>query len=131
MKKVIGLFALLMALGVLVVPASAVAKEVVIEGSTFEVGPVNSGEMSPSSLSQCSANTVCMWENNNFTGNFSQWPESNTGCHNHAGNPKLRSGWNRSSQYRVRVGGALYLWPGEAFQLVEGNPITGEVCWPA
>lgn len=86
--------------------------------------------MSPASLSQCSANTMCVWENNNFTGNFSWWAESNTGCHNHLSNPKLRSGWNRTG-YRVRVGGALYLWPGESFQLLEGNPITGEVCFPA
>jgi hypothetical protein len=130
MRKLIGLLALLMVLGAIAVPASAAAEEVVVEGSKFVVQPTSTSEMAPDSLSQCSANTMCVWENNDFTGNFSWWAESNTGCHSHLSNPKLRSGWNRTG-YRVRVGGALYLYPGESFRLIEGNPITGEVCFPA
>ncbi len=128
MRKLIGLFALLTALGALVVPASAVANEIEVEGSRISVQPASSSEISPLSLSQCSSNYMCVWENSNFTGNFSQWPASNTGCHNHSGNPKLRSGYNRTG-YVVRVGGAFYLYPGETFQVLEGNPITGEICW--
>lgn len=82
------------------------------------------------SLSQCSAGTVCVWENNNFTGNFSQWPASSEGCHSHEGNPQLRSGWNRTN-LKVRWGGSgLPGAPGEEWQLLSGNPITGEICWP-
>jgi hypothetical protein len=80
------------------------------------------------SLSQCSAGTVCAWENSNFTGNFSQWSASETGCHNHAGNPKIRSGWNRTG-VTVRYGGVIELGPGLAFEKPTGNAITGEICW--
>jgi hypothetical protein len=111
--------ALLTALGAFVVPSAAAE-------------PVKASEMSPLSKTQCSANTMCVWENNNFTGTFSWWDESNTGCHNHANNPKLRSGWNRTN-FRVRIGGTgVYLLPGETFVVLEGsNPVTGEICFPA
>lgn len=131
MRKVFGLLALLTALGVLVVPASAAAEEIVVEGGTVLVEPAKPSAMSPLAKSECSANTMCVWSNNDFTGNFSQWPESNTGCHNHESNPKLRSGWNRTN-FRVRIGGAIFLLPGETFVVLSGaNPITGEICWPA
>jgi hypothetical protein len=81
------------------------------------------------SKSECSAGTVCAWENSNFTGNFSQWSASETGCHNHAGNPNIRSGWNRTG-VNARFGGAGVLEPGKAFELLSGNPITGEICFP-
>jgi Peptidase inhibitor family I36 len=129
MRKVIGLLALLTVLGALMVPASATAEEIVVEGSTILIEPGPTGE-EEFALGDCSANHMCVWENNNFTGNFSQWPAWDTGCHNHASNPKLRSGWNRTG-YTVRVGGAFYLGSGNTFQVLEGNPITGEICWPA
>jgi peptidase inhibitor family I36 len=82
------------------------------------------------SLSQCPENAVCVWQNNDFTGEFSWWPASNEGCHNHASNPQLRSGWNRTS-LKVRWGGSgLPGVPGELWQLLSGNSITGEICWP-
>jgi len=82
------------------------------------------------SKSQCSENTVCVWENSNFTGKFSQWAASETGCHSHEGNPRIRSGWNRTG-LKVRFGGRFTLGPGLAFELGSGeNPITGEICWP-
>ena len=59
------------------------------EGASYVIKPVSVGEMSTMSLSQCSANTVCAWANNDFTGNFSWWPASSTGCHNHSGNPSI------------------------------------------
>jgi hypothetical protein len=123
MRRLLGPLVLLSALGVLVLAAPAASAEIVIK-------PVTTSEMSPLSLSQCSSGTVCAWENSNFTGNFSQWPASNTGCHNHSGNPSIRSGWNRSP-YNVRYGGGPTLPPGYAFEVNPGeNPITGEICWP-
>jgi Peptidase inhibitor family I36 len=92
-------------------------------GALFATAPKASA-----AKSQCSANTVCAWENSNFTGNFSQWSAGETGCHNHAGNPNIRSGWNRTG-FNVRYGGVIILGPGEAFEKLSGNPITGEICW--
>jgi hypothetical protein len=77
--------------------------------------------------SECSAGTVCAWQNSNFTGKFSQW--SAAGCYNHSENPQIRSGWNRTS-VNARFGGAGILESGKAFELLSGNPITGEICFP-
>jgi hypothetical protein len=127
MRRLIGLLALMAALGVFAVAASVASAEEPSPGIVVE--PAHTSEMSPLSLSQCSEHTMCAWENNDFTGNFSQWPESSTGCHNHSGNPKLRSAWNRTG-YIVRFG-SLFIDPGQTLRILEGNPITGEICWPA
>jgi hypothetical protein len=150
MRKVIGLLTLLTALGVFAAAASAAtaagsvlpsgATEVALPNGTREItlangsavvmGPISAieSEMSPLSKSQCSAHTMCVWEGIEFNGNFSQWPESNTGCHSHENNPKLHSGLNRTS-YNVEVGGlGLALPPGEFFQ--SGPAVTGLICWP-
>lgn len=83
------------------------------------------------SLSQCPANSVCIWELSGWTGNFSQWSASNTGCHNHVFMPSFRSGYNNTS-YKVRFGTAGVIPPGEAFYATAGEPsYTGEICWPA
>lgn len=87
------------------------------------------------SLSQCPESAVCIWENNNFTGEFSFWSGSETGCHNHVKNPKIKSGEDRTLQ-NVRFGGWGTIRPLEppfktTFQLAAGeNAITGEICWP-
>jgi Peptidase inhibitor family I36 len=81
------------------------------------------------SQSQCSRGTVCVWSGSNFDGNFSWWPAGSTGCHSHANNPNLRSGWNRTG-YRVRIGGDGFLYPDYVFNDF-GNPVTGLICWPA
>lgn len=112
-------------------PAAEEASPAAEEGPSYVIEPISASEMSTMSLAQCSANTVCAWANNDFTGNFSWWPASSTGCHNHAGNPSIRSGYNRTG-YNVRYGGGPVLSPGFAFQVNPGeNPITGEICWPA
>jgi type I restriction enzyme S subunit len=49
------------------------------------------------SMSQCPANSVCVWSGSGWTGTFTSWPASSGGCHNHAGIPSIRSGWNRIS----------------------------------
>jgi hypothetical protein len=87
------------------------------------------------SLSQCPESAVCIWENNNFTGEFSFWSGSEEGCHNHVKNPKIRSGEDRTLK-NVRFGGYTTLHPLEppfktTFQEPAGeNPVTGEICWP-
>jgi hypothetical protein len=111
-------------------PAAEEAPLAIEEDPSYVIEAVSPSEMSTMSLSQCSANQVCAWANSDFTGNFSWWAASNTGCHNHAGNPSIRSGYNRTG-YNVRYGGGPTLPPGYAFQLNPGeNPITGQICWP-
>jgi len=102
---------------------SALAALALLAGALLIAAPKASA-----SMSQCSAGTVCAWENSNFTGNFSQWSASETGCHNHAGNPKIRSGWNRTG-VTVRYGGVIELGSGLWFEKPGGNAITGEICW--
>lgn len=84
---------------------------------------------SPKALSQCPANAVCAWSQADFQGNFSFWSASDTGCKNHANNPNIRSGFNRTG-FNVRFGGGPTLSPGTGFSLIQGNPIIGLICWP-
>lgn len=105
---------------------SALAALVLLAGALFVAAPKASA-----AKSDCPANHVCAWEGYNYTGQLSYWAESNTGCHSHAENPKIRSLWNRSG-YRVRYGGQGVFEPGAfASQNPGENPITGEICWPA
>jgi hypothetical protein len=86
------------------------------------------------SQAQCSAiyyeNPVCAWTGNEFGGEFTWWPASSKGCHNHSDKPNLRSFWNMSP-YTVRLGGATTLAPGAGLQTPVNSPVTGEICWPA
>lgn len=78
----------------------------------------------------CPANSVCIYENNNLTGNSSVWSASDTGCHNHIRNPRILSGVNNTGVW-VRFGGVIDMPPGVGFGLrPEHNPITGDICWP-
>lgn len=80
-------------------------------------------------LGQCPQNAVCAWETPDYGGNFSWWPASSTGCHNHANNPHIRSAWNRTN-YWVRFGGLGTFSPnGGGFNLYVGS-MTGDICWP-
>ncbi len=107
MRKLIGLIALLAALGVFVVSASAAS----------------------ASKSQCLANEVCVWSGFSFTGQFSWWAESDKGCHNHSGNPKLRTVWNRTG-YTIMAGGWENIGPNTWDERFGSDPLTGEICWP-
>jgi hypothetical protein len=80
------------------------------------------------SMSECPANSVCIWQNSNFSGALSIWSGEETGCHTHGANPNIRSGENRSS-HKVRFGGVIELEPGLWFEKSGGNAITGEICW--
>jgi hypothetical protein len=83
------------------------------------------------SLSQCSANSVCIWQLSGWTGEFSRWPASSEGCHNHIFISTFRSGYNNTS-LKVRFGTAGVIPPGEAFYATAGEPsYSGEICWPA
>jgi hypothetical protein len=124
MQKIIGLITVLATLGAMAIFSSvAVAEEAAVV-----VEPVNTAEMAPMSLSQCSQGTVCAWSTDNFEGNFSWWPGTPTGCKTHENNPKLRSGWNRTQHFVWY--GTVGVPPGEGWTLNPGaNPITGQVCW--
>lgn len=128
MKKIIGLMALVAALGAFAISASGANAAEPTASSGATIAPVNTAQMSPLSLTQCSAGTVCAWSTNNFEGTFSWWAASDTGCHSHENNPKLRSGWNRTSHFVWY--GTLGVPAGEGWTLNAGaNPITGQVCW--
>jgi hypothetical protein len=129
--KVVGaLIAVALISGVVAVAPAMAEEESAVPGElvTKPVTPPGSGAAPPPS-GTCSSNQVCAWSGYSFTGTFSWWPESNTGCHNHASNPELRSGVN-FSKYRERVGGWGYVQPNFAWESV-GGVVTGELCWPA
>ena len=117
---------------------SPAAAEASPEGVTVAPGGESessavTGEVAPLSKSQCPAGYMCVWSGRNWEGNFSAWPESNTGCHSHSENSSIRSWWNRTG-YTVRLGGWGTSGPHsepETFVLESTNPITGEICWPA
>lgn len=152
MKRIVSLVVLLVSIGALAISASvATAAEVtpngnpttdvtLPDGSAAEavtlpngtvaiVAPITAAEMSPMSLSQCSWATVCAWETPNYDGTFSWWSSTDTGCHNHAYNPVLRSGWNRTGW--IVYYGSLEVQPehGFFFPYGTGHPITGMVCF--
>jgi len=79
------------------------------------------------SRSQCSENTVCVWEQPNYEGRFSWWPEENWGCHTHVTNTPIRSTWNRTF-WGVRYGGFGVFGGGSAIS--NFGPVYGEICWP-
>lgn len=86
-------------------------------------------EIESASLGQCSYNTVCAWSGANFTGTFSWWFSWDTGCHNHGGNPYIRSGYNYSNK-TVYYGGRRTIGAGGSFSLGSSeNSITGDICW--
>jgi hypothetical protein len=100
----------------------ALAAAALFAGALFAFAPKASAD-----LSQCPGDAVCAWSGANYTGTFSWWPGSSTGCHNHADNPNLQSYWNRTG-YNVRLGGQGTLGSG----LADPNRAsTGDICWPA
>jgi len=99
-------------------------------GASGVVVQMPASQMSPFSLDQCPQGHMCIWEGREWTGPFSQWLGQETGCHEHAGLPLIRSAWNRTG-FTVRVGGGPELHSGDALLVQVGeNPITGKVCWP-
>jgi hypothetical protein len=101
---------------------SALVAAALFAGALFAFAPKASAD-----LSQCPGNAVCAWSGANYTGAFSWWPASSTGCHSHADNPSLQSFWNRTG-YTVRLGGQGNLGSG----LADPNrAVTGDICWPA
>jgi hypothetical protein len=87
-------------------------------------------EIESAALYQCPANAVCAWSQLYFEGAFSWWPYWATGCHDHANNPYIRSGYNNTG-YWVRFGGVVTLAPYSGFAVnPAANPITGRICWP-
>jgi hypothetical protein len=100
---------------------SALAALALLAGALFVATPTASAN-----LGQCSENTVCLWANEDYTGNFSFWAASDRGCHNHEGNPSLKSVWNRTSN-TIEI-------PGRGFRIAPGAHIgwseaaTGVIC---
>lgn len=131
------LIALVLVFGIVgVVPAMAGEVESPPPGGELVTWPATpselgaaKGEVAPMSLGECKIGWVCAWSGYGYGGQFSWWPESPTGCKNHAGNPVLRSGFNGSS-HRMRVGGWGYVASHYAWESVGGS-VTGELCWPA
>jgi Peptidase inhibitor family I36 len=102
--------------------SSALIVLALLVGALLVAAPKASAERS-----QCSSNTVCVWSQSGYEGNFSQWGP-NTGCHNHEGNPSLRSVWNRTNR-TIEIPARFNLGPGGAISLTAGEPsITGVIC---
>ena len=93
-----------------------------LAGALFASTPMASAKKS-----QCSLHTVCIWSGSNFTGTFSQWPESETGCHNHIFNPTFKSGWNRAN-LNVTFGTFGVVPPAVSFS-TNGSAFEGNICW--
>jgi hypothetical protein len=102
----------------------AVVALALLVGSLLLVAPKASA-----SMSECAENHVCIWEKGSWTGTFSQWSASETGCHNHIFNPTFRSLWNRTSK-NVHFGDAGSIPSGEAVSQGAGElSYEGEICW--
>ena len=81
------------------------------------------------SMGECAENHVCIWSTSGWTGSFSQWAASESGCHNHIAIPTFRSLWNRTGK-NVHFGTGGTIPPGEAVSETAGEPsYEGEVCW--
>jgi hypothetical protein len=104
---------------------SALAALTLLAGALFVAAPKASA-----SVSQCSGNKVCIWAGRNYEGKFDWWAASETGCHNHEGNPEVRSIYNKTA-YNVEVYGRFILQSGIGVSLEPGEgPITSAICWP-
>lgn len=135
MRKLIGLSALMAVLGALAVSASvAAANEAPARGDGTAKFFENVNRLATSDCPGATGPTwlswMCAWQGSEWGGQLSAWTENNFGCHNHAGNPNLRSFWNRTP-YNVRIGGWGVLGPGYGLQFGVNEPITGNICWPA
>lgn len=84
--------------------------------------------MASADRNQCSSNTACAWSDSGYIGNFSWWSPG-SGCHDHAGNPNLRSVWNRTSNTITIPGRGINVGPGGSISLGAGeNSLTGQIC---
>lgn len=102
---------------------SALVALALLAGALFVAAPKASA-----SLSQCPYNSMCIWSNPAYEGQFSWWPASDTGCHDHANNPTIRSAFNRMNTYTARIGGWGNLAPLTGAFYPE--PVFGKICWP-
>jgi Peptidase inhibitor family I36 len=103
---------------------SALVALALFAGALFAGAPKASA-----SMSQCPSNSVCIWSGSDFSGEFSHWPASESGCHNHSSFLAFRSGWNNTGK-SVNFGDAGSIPSGESFYVTGGEPsYTGEICW--
>jgi hypothetical protein len=131
MRKLIGLMAVVAALGLLGVSASGAGAEVLpAEGAatvpaagTINVGPQPNGNPFEGG---CHEGQVCIWSQANYSGQLSWWSEGNTGCKSHVENNPFRSFFNATSHDVVTFGGAGKYYPHSG----NANPgaLYGEVC---
>ena len=103
---------------------SALAALALLAGALFVAAPKASA-----GAGQCSPTTMCVWQDIAFTGNFSWRYAEDRVCHDHLGNPEIRSAWNRTP-YTVALGGKTTLAP--TVQWSSGaawSYVTGWICW--
>ena len=102
---------------------STLAALALLAGAMFVATPKASA-----GLGQCSYNTVCAWSEEGWRGNFSWW-SLNSGCHNHEGNPRLRSVYNLTTRTIEIPGQGERILPGGTISLQPWmNAITGVIC---
>ena len=124
--KLFGPLALFAILGALAMFAPTAGAEEVSPSSEGASTSVEAFTMSPLSLSQCTQGTMCIWEANNWEGNFSWFAGQNTGCHWHEGLPNIRSAWNRTG-FTVELRGYGLIASGERF--TGKGVFTEPLCW--
>jgi hypothetical protein len=123
MKKAIGSAVAIAVLGVFVFSASVAWAQ----GSEEAQAAAVDTQLSPQALSECPSNAMCAWAGREFNSTFSWWAASETGCHNHAFNPELRSFWNRTG-YTVTLEGIGVIYAGETKELASGAQSLA-ICW--
>ena len=77
------------------------------------------------SLAQCSANTVCVWSQTDYGGDFSYWGGGDTGCHDHAG-IAVKAIWNRTGSSVSIPGRGITI--GSGGQATFDQAVTGVIC---
>lgn len=134
--KVLGLFCLVLLVGAVAAgPAAAVAPEVeeapltsplvTSEGASTAAESVT---INPLSESQCAQGTMCIWQANNFGGNFSWWYGQSTGCVDHNANPEIRSLWNRTG-FSAELEGYEHNPIPSGGKITGAGVYTGYLCW--
>jgi hypothetical protein len=126
MRKLMGIIAVLAAVGLLAIPASGAAAQSAIPAGAVE-GTVNVGAQPNSNPFEggCKEYYVCIWTGSNYSGQLSYWYYENYGCKTHEAFHTFYSFFNAGGRW------VIFGTAGE-YSGHSGNPTpgatTGNVC---
>jgi hypothetical protein len=131
--KLLGFFCLALLIGVVITGPAAAAEPGVEESplTTSNEGASSAAEsvvINPMSEAQCNQGTMCIWQANNFEGNFSWWFGQSTGCVDHNANPEIRSLWNRTG-FSAELEGYAHNPIPSGGKITGAGVYTGYLCW--